>query len=156
MAKIVNLQKVAGEQIGFDMGDGRIFLVDDDLPVDSWLTLIHLEQRMFDAAALVDNDEASQEVIEILSDLADEILVILQINHPELERCPFDRNQMVTFMNAVREHWHEKLGPDPTPPSPTPAGTTTPNRAARRKSTRSSGSRASASSTAGRRTTGDA
>lgn len=166
MAKIVNMARVVREQVAFDMGDGRIFLVDDKLPVEQWLTLANLEQRMLECMADLggnvpeDGEEhldTAQEILAILEDLCAEILVILQVNNPELDRCPFDEDQVILFMNEMRLHFAQKIGPDPTPPSPTPAGTkTAPNRATRRKSTRSSGSPRSASNTAGRRTTGDA
>lgn len=166
MAKIVNMARVVREQVAFDMGDGRIFLVDDKLPVEQWLTLANLEQRMLECMADMQRDvpedseenlTVAQEILAILEDLCAEILTILQVNSPELESCPFDEDQVIVFMNEMREHFSAKVGPDPTPPSPTPAGTkTAPNRAARRRSTPSSGSRRSASSTAGRRTTGEA
>lgn len=166
MAKIVNMARVVKEQVAFDMGDGCIFLVDDKLPVEQWLTLAHLEQRMLDCmadvnggAALDENDPehlgTAQEILAILEDLCAEILAILQVHHPELERCPFDEDQVIVFMNEMRTHFAQKIGPDPTQPSPETVGKTpTDNRAARRRSTRSSGSPRSGSSTAGRRTTG--
>lgn len=167
MAKIVNMQAVAVPLIHFDMGDGRVYRVNGKMPVEQWLTLAHLEQRMIDLSAESErlklegeDDEAlrvvGEDVLGVLGELCDMVLAVLRVLQPELEECPFDEDQIGVFLATMRESFFEAVGPDPTQPSPETAGTakTPANRSARRKSTPSSGSRASRSSSAGRRITG--
>lgn len=164
MARLVNMQPVVAEEIHFDMGDGTIYRINGKLPVQQWLTLAHLEQRMLElgvdlqaATTASDDDEylrISDEILAVLDELCAMVLKVLQVHQPELEACPFDEDQILIFMREMRAYFEQKLGPDPTPPSATPGTEKTVNRAARRASTSSSGSRASRSSSAGRPTTG--
>lgn len=162
MARLVNMKHAVPEDIGFDMGDGRIYRVSGKIPVVRWLTLAAFEQDWTElsldmATAVTAGDdeayaEASRELLDSMRELAALILVMLQEYQPELTECPFDSDEMILFVRSLSADMNAKVGPDPTVPPPT--GTKTANRATRRKSTPSSGSRASRSNSAGRRTTG--
>lgn len=165
MARIVHMDVLVPDAIDFDMGDGRVFRVNGNLPVQQMLTFAKLESRLeqsqAQAIALRDADDAEgfdamgESIIATLDELCAEILAVLQVHQPELTECPFDQAQVGVFISALRGQIEEQLGPDPTQPSPESAGKTAPNRATRR-SRPSSGSPRSGSSSAGRRTTGAA
>lgn len=162
MARIVNLNVLAPEDIDFVMPDGATFRVSGDVPMETMLRLARLEQRMVEcgaeirilqAATPVDDEAleaASTAMVDGLEDLCDLILGLLRVHQPELEEVPFGQHQVSIFLAALRQSLDDEAGVDPTKPPSTKTG----NRSQRRTSTRSTGSRPSSKSSASRRTTG--
>jgi hypothetical protein len=134
MARIVKLGQLLPEDIAFDLGDGRQYLVPGDPPLDLILKIADLFERG-EAIEAGDEEAGASFGLDVMRELDEEILRLLRLRDPSIETSPFGPLGVQHFVAELLKMYNVLAGVEPDPP--TRARTAS---GSRRKSTRSSGS----------------
>ncbi len=136
MARIVNLGALLPEDITFVLPDGAEFTAPGDPPLHLILKIAHLwEQTGAEEGA----------ALELVQELDDEVLGLLRMRQPELQKSPFGVFGVQHFVSELLAQYNMLAGDEEEEESPTKA-----EKPKTKPSTRSNGSRSSSKSSASR------
>ena len=132
MARIVKLKPIVPEDFIIEQPDGTQHLIAGDAPTELIVRIASLMDEK------QDREMTDEDGVEIMDMINDEVVQLLRLRDPEIERNPFGPVGTQVLIAEIVSQWMQMAGVEADPPPKKP--TAKKRSASRKTSPRSSGS----------------